>query len=121
MRAAFGPMLMPPPIWVSDPKGYAAHRDLTQLCRRCQPLKKGLSRGGSTYFGAADEVDKVVAGVSRRSLAQALCPDIERIRRIAFGLVVSAPPEVGVDEVRGDLEVGPTVADDERHLVAAEE
>src|ERR1700730_8402960 len=111
---------MPPPIT-------ATLRDApfivtsSQLCRRCQPLNKGLSCGGSAYLGAADEVDKAVAGGLSRLLAQALRPRIERIGRIAFGLVVGAPPEVGVDEVRGHLQVGPAVADDERHLVAAEE
>src|SRR5439155_2699091 len=104
-----------------DPEGCAAHRDLTQLRRRCQPLKKGLSRGGSAYFGAADEVDKAVGDVSRRSLAQALCPDIERIGRIAVGLVIGASPQMDVDEIGCDLEVGAAVVNEERHLMVAEQ
>src|SRR5437016_5775839 len=93
----------------------------TQLCRQCQPLKEGLSRGRSADFGAADKVDKAVAGVLHRSVAQALRPRIERIGRIAVGLVIGAAPQVGVDEIRGDLEVGAAVADDKRHFMAAKQ
>src|SRR6202011_6200334 len=80
-----------------------------QLCRQCQPLKESLSRGRSADLGAADEVDKVITGVLRRSLAQASRPGVERIGRIAVGLVVGASPQMGIDEIGGDLEVGAAV------------
>src|SRR5205823_6341428 len=50
-----------------DPERCVVHPDLTESTRRCQPLKEGLSRGGSADLGAADEVDKVIAIVLRRS------------------------------------------------------
>src|SRR5712671_2021492 len=111
---------MPPPIT-------ATLRDApfivtsSQLCRRCQPLNKGLSCGGSAYLGAADEVDKAVAAGLSRLIAQALRPGVERIGGIAVGLIIGAAPQMGIDEIRGDLEVGAAVVADERHLMAAEQ
>src|SRR5260370_41703307 len=108
---------MPPPIT-------ATLRDApvivtsSQLCRRCQPLNKGLSCGGSAYLGAADEVDKAVAGGLSRLIAQALRPGVERIGGIAVGLIIGAAPQMGIDEIRGDLEVGAGGVADERHLLA---
>src|SRR3984893_10379805 len=111
---------MPPPITAALS---AAPFIVTspQSLRRCQPVKEGSSRSRSANLGAADEVDKVVAGIFRRSLAEALRPGIERIGRIAIGLVIGATPQMGIDEIRGDLEVGAAVVDDERHLMQAEE
>src|SRR6266446_6223242 len=120
---------MPPPItatlsgapvrsWPSPCLSIVAS---TLLCRQCQPLKESLSRGGSADLGAADEIDKVIADVVRRSFAQALRPGVERLGRIAGGLVIGASPQMGIDEIRGDLEIGAAVVDDERHLMAAEQ
>src|SRR5207247_2410803 len=73
-----------------------------QLCRRCQPLKEGLSRGRSADRGAADDVDKVVAGVLRRSLARAPRPAVGRRGRIAVGLGTGSSPRLGADETARD-------------------
>src|SRR4051812_48366486 len=111
---------MPPPITATLSGAPLIATSRLLLCPR-QPVKKRLSRGGSAYFGAADEVDKAAAGVLRRPLTQALGPGLERIGRIAVGLSLGAAPEVHINKIRGDLEVGAAVVDDEPYPVMAEQ
>ena len=84
-------------------------------------MKESLSRGGSVNLGTADEIDKAIALGSRRSFPQTLCPGVERIRRIPGWLLEGAAPQVGINEITGDLEVGAAVVDDKCHPATAQQ
>ena len=84
-------------------------------------MKESLSRGGRANLGTADEIDKAIASGLRRSFPQTLCPGVERIRRVTGRLLEGAAPQVGINEISGDLEVRAVVVDDEGHPASAQQ